>query len=73
MSSVWGDGGSFIYQAFVCDECHTTNFEQDILYDNQGNYEIVCDHCGGTHLFGNTDEDREDQARDAYNDMVRGK
>lgn len=64
---------TFIYEAFVCSDCNTSNFEQDIPVDSDGDYVVECGSCGGAHIFGNIYEDKKYAAYDAYNDMVRGK
>ena len=64
---------TFVYDAFVCSECNTSNFEQEIITFIGGDYVVECGHCGGTHLTGNIYEDKVGAAHEAYNDMVRGK
>lgn len=64
---------TFIYEAFVCSDCNTSNFEQEITTFIGGDYVVECGSCGGAHIFGNIYEDKVSAAHEAYNDMVRGK
>jgi len=64
---------SFIFEAFVCDDCGLTNSEKDITTFIGGDYIVECDCCGGTHLVGNIYDDQVSAAHEAYNDMERGK
>ena len=64
---------TFMFDAFVCDDCGTSNFEQEVTTFIGGDYVVECGSCGGVHRFGNMFEDQVSAAHDAYNDMVRGK
>lgn len=64
---------SFVDSEFVCMECNSMNPENDVFFDSNGDYEIVCEVCSETYRFGNVFEDKKYAAQEAYNDMVRGK
>lgn len=56
------------YDAFKCTDCGNSNSEGEATTDDWGNYDVLCEHCGGVHYSSSVQDDVDAQEEDAMYD-----